>query len=196
MAENKYVRCAEDDPNRCQGVGGSGQCPYKAEPGSKYCPQHGGLAGKDVARQQALAGYRLQQYNERVSDFANNPEVKNLRAEIGILRMTLETLLTQCENTSKLLSFSDKITNMISQIQKLVEATQRIEERNNNLLDRKVVIVIADSIVTLIGQYITDPDQLNEIGGRICESIANAASFENPARVIPQVNHNGQPVGV
>jgi len=184
MSENKFERCAEDDPNRCQGMiqsgTNAGQCFYKAVPNAKYCIMHGGAAQANANKKNALANYRLQQYSERVGELANNPEIKNLREEIGILRMTLESLLNQCDNANKLLVYTDKIGNLVNQINKLIESAQRMEEKNNNLLDRKVVIVIADSIVTLIGQYITDPDKLNEIGSKICESIANAASPANP----------------
>jgi hypothetical protein len=193
MAEQeRYVRVAEDDPTRCQAVnvGKHGnQCYMRAVAGSSFCPLHGGTNQENLNRKAALAGYRLQQYNERVLDFANNPEVKNLRAEIGILRMTLENLLVSCENANKLLVYSDKISHLVGQVSKLVETAQRMEEKNNNLLDRKIVIVIADSIVTLIGQYISDPDQLNEIGGRICESIANAASPANSAGAVKESSH-------
>lgn len=187
MAENKFIRCAEDDPRRCQAVirgSQAGQCFYKAVDNCDYCPMHGGGKQENLNKKAALAGYRLTQYGERVGDFANSPEIKNLREEIGIVRMTLETLLNSLQGTNQLLIHIDKITNLVNQIQKLVSAAQVLEEKNNNLLDRKVVIVIADSIVTLIGQYITDPDELNEIGTKICESIANAASSTDTRRVV------------
>lgn len=192
VVDNKYERCDERDPNRCQGVTrgqSSRQCPFKAVENSKFCPMHGGTPQIDLNKKAALAQYRLQQYGQRVSDFANNPEVKNLREEIGILRMTLETVINQCENVNKLLIFSDKISSLVGQIQRLVECAQKLEERNNDLLDRKIVIVVADSIVTLIGQYVHDPDQINEIAGKICDTIETAASPTNYARAFTQSNN-------
>lgn len=193
MAEaERFIRVEEDDPNRCQAVNvgpSKDQCRLKAVQGGLFCPLHGGINQEMKNREAALAGYRLQQYSERVADFASNPEIKNLRAEIGIIRMTLENLLNQCDNANKLLLYSDKITHMVNQVSKLIDTCQRLEERNNNLLDRKVVIIIADSIVTLLGQYIPDPDKLLEIGGKICESISNAASPTNSARVVSQGNY-------
>jgi hypothetical protein len=190
MAEKeRFIRVEDNDPTRCHAVNvgaSKDQCHFQSVPGSKWCPLHGGAKQEDLNKKAALAGYRLQQWNERVADFANDGEVKSLRAEIGIMRMTLENLLTQCDNANKLLVYSDKISQLVGQIGKLIDGAQRLEEKNNNLLDRKVVIVIADSIVTLIGQYITDPDKLTEIGSKICESIANAASPTNSARVVTQ----------
>src|SRR4051812_44358846 len=97
MSDNKFERCEETDPNRCQGLiqkgTNGGQCYYKAVPGSQFCLMHGGGKQADENKRAGLKNYRLQQYGERVGDFANNPEIKNIREEIGILRMTLETLL-------------------------------------------------------------------------------------------------------
>lgn len=197
MADNKFTRVErEDDPNRCQGIaGGKGQCWYVAVPGCKFCIMHGGGKQADENKKSALKNYQLTQYAERVGALATNPNIKDLREEIGILRMTLETVLNQCDTASKLLAYTDKITNLVEKVNKIVESCQRMEEKNNNLLDRKVVIVIADSIVTLIGQYIPDPDVLMELGSKICESIGSAAGGEGTGRIGSQVNHRTVPVG-
>jgi hypothetical protein len=170
----------EKDPNRCQGVIANGphagQCFYKASPGSEYCSLHGGHNAANAEKKAAIRNYKLRQYQERVGELADSTSIKDLREEIGIIRMTLEAILNQCESPNKLLIYSGQITNLVMMVSKLITTCQQLEERNNNLLERKVVIVIADSIVTLIGQYITDPDTLNELGARICESIESAAS--------------------
>lgn len=183
MAENKFERVGEKDPNRCQGVDAHGQCQYKAVEGSKFCPRHCG-AGPAAAAKHELRNYRLRRYHEQVGEKANSTGIKDLREEIGITRMLLQEILELCDNPNKLLMYSGQMSNLINQIQKLVTACQQLEEKNNNLLDRKVVIVIADSIVTLIGQYISDPDQLNEIGSRICDSIGAAVSAETPVGAV------------
>lgn len=183
MAESSsdvvYERVAETDPNRCQGIiGGSqaGQCNYKAVPGCKFCMMHGGSGQASDNKKGALKNYRIQQWGEQIGDKANSSDIKSLREEIGILRMLMETTLNHCKNANDLLIYSDKIGHLTEKIQKLVESCQKMEEKNNQLLDRKVVIVIADSIVTLIGEYVTDPDMLDEIGAKICNSIEAAAS--------------------
>lgn len=180
MADFTFERCEATDPNRCQGIirsgPSAGQCFFKAVPNSTFCPRCGGASQHNKNEQVALRNYRLTQYAARVGELAGNSEIKSLREEIGIVRMTLETLLNSCKTQNDALIYIDKINSLVDNIKKLIEASQKLEEKNNNLLDRKVVIVIGDSIVSLLAQYITDPDQLNEIGGKICESIENAAS--------------------
>lgn len=188
MADNGFERVPDDHPNRCQGIvatgHNAGQCWYKAVPNSTFCPRCGGAPQINKNEAMALKNYRLKQYAERVGSLANNPEIKNLREEIGITRMVLETLLNKVQNENELLIYIDKITGLVDSIKKLIEAAQKMEEKNNNLLDRQVVIVIGDSIVSLLSNYITDPDQLNEIGGKICESITRAASSTNSERLV------------
>ncbi len=174
---SKYERITDEkDPRRCEGIIGTGQCIYVRVVGSKFCIAHGGHNAVNAEKSKELRNYKLRQYQERVGELANSTDIKSLREEIGIVRMTLENVLNMCDNENKLLIHSGQITNLVGMIQKLITSCQSMEERNNNLLERKVVIVIADSIVTLIGQYITDPEVLNELGARICESIEHAAS--------------------
>ncbi len=187
--DNKFERCHENDPNRCQGITkgqSAGQCPYRAVENSKFCPMHGGSPRVELNRKAEVARYRLGQYQSRMEEFSSDTEIKNLREEIGIVRMVLENVITQCKSANQLLLYSTNIQSLVGQVANLIKVAQSLEEKNNNLLDRKVVIVIADSIVTIVGEYINDPDKLNEVGTRICESIINAASPTNTARIVSQ----------
>lgn len=183
-----HEKVGEKDPDRCQGLIANGphagQCNYRASPGSKFCSLHGGHNAVNQEKKAAIRNYKLRQYQERVGELADSTSIKDLREEIGIIRMTLEAILNQCENPNKLLIYSGQITNLVMMVSKLIQTCQQLEERNNNLLERKVVIIIADSIVTLIGQYITDPEVLNELGARICESVEAAASPTNQLGVV------------
>mgnify|MGYP003498963226 FL=1 len=176
----------ERDPFRCQGIiqGGThaGQCFYKALVGSKCCALHGGNKAVEAEKKQAVRNYRLQQYEERVGQLSNNPDIKSLREEIGITRMVLENILNQCDNANKLLIYTDKISQLVNQITKVVEACQRMDEKSGSLLDRKLVMIIGDAIVTILADYIKDPDILNAIGVKICECISSAASGQDSTR--------------
>ena len=52
QVEKKLFKVPEDSPDRCQSVIRSGQCPFKAVEGFKYCPMHitgtmAGIAGRE-----------------------------------------------------------------------------------------------------------------------------------------------------
>ena len=90
---SKFERISgEFDPDRCQANGGQGQCPFKRVPPSIYCTRHqmGGIENAEN-----IKTYRLAQWTARTKDFVNDGEIKSLRAEIGIARMTLENILNK-----------------------------------------------------------------------------------------------------
>lgn len=187
--EYVHERVAETDPRRCQGIvqNGSkaGQCEYKAVENSLYCMMHGGNKAVESNKKNGLKNYRIQQWGERIGELANNPNIKSLTEEIGVLRMLLEETLNKCKTVNDLLIYSDKISSMTEKIQRLVEACHKMEEKSGNLLDRKVIIVIADSIVSIVSEYVTDPDAMLEISQKLCKSIEAAAS--------PELAHAVQP---
>ncbi len=178
--DNQYVLIdGEFDPDRCHGTNaGTAQCKYKRIPPSHYCPIHGGLGNQGLEKRAKLANYKLQQYSERVGELATSPEIKSLREEIGIVRMVLENILNQCTSANLLLTYTDKLSSLAGQISRLIETAQKLEERNSNLLDRKVVIVIADQIIDTIKLFVKDPDELLEVGRLITRTIEDIGSIQ------------------
>lgn len=141
---------------------------------------HGGQPQLNKQAKYHMAKYRLEQYGMRVNEFAGDDEIKSLRDEIGILRVTLETLVNQCKQPNQLVMFIDKISSLVNQIRQTVESTHKLEEKTSQLLDRKVIVVIADSIVQIVAEHVTDPDVLLKLGEKICASITGAASPTHP----------------
>ena len=183
MADYVFERVSSElDLDRCQGNNSDGQCWYKAIPGTRYCPRHGGNKTLEAEAKEELRNYRLTKYKARVADFANNPDIKSLREEIGITRMVLESILNHLDTPNDLLIYSDKLTSLVNQVRILIESCQKLEERNNKLLDRNIVMIIADNIISIVGHYIKDSNSLEEIGAKIANSIETAASTENSFR--------------
>lgn len=178
---NKWVRVEENDPARCQSVDRTGQCRYKAVDGTSYCPRHigGGQSSQTKSlAETALKNYRLGKWKDRVGEMVSSPDIKSLREEVGITRVMLEEILNKCTDTNELLLYSDKIQTTVGVIEKLVLSCQKLEEKNNVLIDRNAIINLADSIVGIIGEHIDDPDILKVIGERIVASIITVASTE------------------
>lgn len=177
--ESKLQRVAEDDPMRCQSTFAGGQCPYKRMDGSQYCAMHGGNKAIDSARKRSVHDYKLQQWQERVDELAGSQHVKNLRGEIGILRMTLENILGQIKGPAQFPLFADKIGSTVREIKGLVEVCQKIEERNKELLSKTEVFNIADAVINLMSKFITDPEDLLAAGEELYGIITGIASGQN-----------------
>lgn len=166
MAAN-FIKCEPDDPHRCQGtIPNIGQCTYLAEPGIEYCPLHM-KKSRFVNREKQDYNYQLTKYRARVIEFAENPKVKNLREEIGVLRLVLEATVNRCQNDNDLLIYSGKISDMVTRIEKVVVACNTIETKTGQLLDRSAIINMIDGILQILTMHITDSDILEAIGSSI-----------------------------
>lgn len=168
--EGKLIRCAEDDPKRCQSTATKfGQCPYKATEGNIFCQMHSGHNSSQIEK--SKRAYQLQRWQQRVDDHADGDQAKSLRGEIGILRMTLETVITQCKDETQLLMYAPRISDLVTRIEKVVSSCHRLEEQTGMLLDREAALRIGMQIVEIVSRFVTDEGALSSIGDEIVSAI-------------------------
>lgn len=184
--ENKFKRVADDDPRRCQQVVGRGkyQCSYERIEGSDFCIMHAGNQNNHNWRKEEQAkafNYQLQKYRARVMEFAENPQVKSLREEVGVLRLLLEETLNKCQSTNELMIYSTKISGLVIQIEKLVTSCNTLETKTGQLLDKSVIIKLIEQIITIICAYISDVDLLEQLS-RDIENLM-VTQYVDPATV-------------
>ena len=175
------------DPERCQAVNKDQQCPYKRVQDSDYCLRHGGRHASEIANKEGVRNYQLAVWRDRVNKFSDNPNIKSLREEIGILRLLIENILNRCKDSHDLMLFSDRISDLIIRVEKVVASCHKLEERTGMLLDKQTIIIVADSLVKIIGNYIEDPDELQTIAGQMIEVVAKIGGLED-------VTENARPV--
>jgi hypothetical protein len=173
----------EHDPDRCEGVTGQGQCLFKRIGVSKFCPRHGGNNANQVSHGEKVRNYHLTRYRARVNQFADNPEVKSLREEIGILRLMLETVLEKCQDENDLLMFSNQIQELVMKINKVVESCHKLEQSTGVLLDKQTILVLCDGLVKVIADHVEDGDALDQISVKMAELVASMGGIKNVADV-------------
>lgn len=171
----------DEDPERCENVDGHGQCRYKRAKPSAFCPRHGGNQALAAQEKEKIRNYQLGKWRTRVNQFADNPEVKSLREEIGILRMMLETVLGKCQDENDLLIYCGKIQELVGQIQKVVAECHRLEERTGVLLDKQTILTLADTIVKIIADHVVDPDILEMVGAKMVDVVAQMGGLKHVA---------------
>jgi len=169
--EQKFIRCAEDDPNRCQAFGRNGQCPFRAVEGGHVCQRHGGNTVENRVETANLRNYYLTRYHEKVARLSNQPEIKSLRDEIGIVRMIVESKLNAIEDDTDLMLQSGQISDLVMKIKALVESCDKIDFRMGQLLDKKYIEQFAQSIITIITEELDDDEKIEVIITRILEAI-------------------------
>lgn len=172
MAENMTRVPEPDDPRRCQGITSNGQCLMVAEPGKDYCRLHGGRVAV-ISNQ--LRAYRLERWQARMVEFAEHPQAKSLKEEIGITRLMVEEIIAKCHTSTDLILYSTKISSLIGQLQTLVVAAQKLDERTGSVLDKSTIIQLCQGIMEAIESEVTDHNVLERIAERIQVSINNSA---------------------
>jgi len=170
-----------DDPNRCQSVLMNQQCMWKAVAGTIYCPRHGGTKPGVAQAKENFRNLKLVQWGERVKEFGENPEVKSLRDEIGVLRLILENIVNKCTNTNELIFHNGKISELIMKIEKIVTSAHKLETSMGMMLDKTSIIKIAQGIAEIISAHIEDADTLDLVNTQIVDLILNNA--EKPKEI-------------
>ncbi len=166
MIENKLVRwsVAKYHPNeRCISSNHNGQCPYIKQNETEYCVRHGANKGKEGRAAEVQRNYRLKRWKDRVGEFADNDGIKSLREEVGILRLILEEMMNACETSMDLLLYSNKMSDLVTKIEKLVTSCDKLENRMGILLSKDSVLHLASIYVQIINNHVSDPDIIEQI---------------------------------
>lgn len=167
----KYQRVEPDDPKRCQGITNSGQCQFQATDGSKFCNMHGGT--DKFKENKAIRNYRLVQWQNRINEAADSQEVKSLREEIGIIRILIEETVNRCKDSTELILYSAKISDLVMKAERLVVSCHKLEERTGALLDKTAVLHLATMMVDIVGRNIDDPALLDKISSEFIQAVAS-----------------------
>ena len=170
MLEAKFKKSEPFSPTRCQAVVKQGQCPFEVIPGQTRCQMHsaGGLQEKA-----GLTNYRLTIWQKRLNELSNSDAVKSLRDEIGLLRLTLESVVNNCKDANDLLIYSGKISDLAVKIEKLVVSCHKLELSSGTLLDKQSVLQLASNLVDIITRHITNIEDVEIISEEILMAVAN-----------------------
>jgi len=165
MAKHKIEKVDRaDSPDRCQAVNKWGQCLNKATVEGGYCPAHGGNKALNNIKKEKQRLYNLTKYRARLDELdGDNQNVKNLREEIGVLRIVMESVINQCDGPTDVLIHAPKISDLATKIGKLVTQCHGIDKSLGQYMDKNDIVQIAQEFVQVISGIVTDPTDLSEI---------------------------------
>jgi len=173
MIDNKFVRwdrLQHELGERCEATGKDSQCPYCKVEGSNYCSRHGGYLQQKRKDAEAMRGYRLGRWKARVGELSDSSGIKSLREEIGILRMMLEEMIGQCTDATDILLYSQRMSDLVMKIEKLVTSCDKLENRMGMLLSKDSVLQLASTYIQIINMHVTDPEVIEQIGTEMAEA--------------------------
>ena len=173
----------EADPFRCISNLQTGQCVYLSMEGMvargyledptyryngvKNCPRH---AGEVKARQnelQRINDYRIRTWQSRIDEFSNGEGVKSLRGEIGIVRMMIEEILSQANDTQQLMMYSSRVQKLVQTCESLVRTCDKLEDKMGLMMDKTSALTFAGQIVRIIGNHVQDAGTVEIIADEI-----------------------------
>lgn len=173
----KYIpqRTTEDDPNRCRSNDSKGQCMNKAIEGSQYCPVHG---GRDKMPQQRIYDLKASKYQAELERQTDHEGIKSLRAEIGILRLLMQTRLISIDDDMDLMLHSQTISNLAVQLEKLVSSCTKIEFQLGSIITEEQGIQWMAEIADIIATNIEDSKIREAIADEIQSSLVKILESE------------------
>ena len=175
MINNKFTRWnvkIHHPRERCEGMATEGQCPYCKDEGTDYCARHASNKQLIQQKDERLRNYRLAKWKNRVGEFADSPGIKSLRDESGILRLMLENMLESCNDSIELILYSQRISDLVMKIEKLVVSCDRLENRMGLLLDKNSILYLAQRYVEIINEHVSEPDIIDAISNEMVKATA------------------------
>jgi hypothetical protein len=162
---------AGPDDVQCEHVNSHGQCQLKAVDGGNRCRAHGGNKQENSIKAKELRNYRLARFQQRMGEMGHSDYLMNLKDEVGVMRYILEQKLNACQDEQDLILQSGPLTDLIMKIDKVVTSCSKLEMKLGNYLDRTRITNLAQVIVRIITEHITDETVIEAIAGDILKAL-------------------------
>jgi hypothetical protein len=169
-------RCEAGHPNQCQMSTATGQCRFEAIEGTSFCRRHGGHHRHKSNMQAAEREYIAAQWRAQVGVFADSPDIKSLRTEIGVLRMMMIKHLNSCKSDQDLMMRSSSIADLATKVEKAVTACDRLDNRLGRTLDKAQLLIFGQQVITLVSKYLESPDSIREFASELVQAIEDAGN--------------------
>lgn len=150
----------------CKAPMSSGPCRHYALPGKDYCSMHQNVYTR-TENAKSIYQFRLAQYQARVDELADHPQLRSLTNELAVSRMVLEEIVNKCDNEAKFLAYQPRIHQMLQLVGDLTVKCQRLEQQFGGLLSINEVFQILDAFADIIGKYVTDAAIVRRISEEI-----------------------------
>jgi len=167
------------DPHRCNAITPNGQCLNLAVEGTQKCEGH--------TRTRKELAPRLKQYlltgegeADRIAQLADSETVKSLRETAAIAIRVLERRYNLIKTDTEFLANSGAIDRDLKTIEKIVKSLVELDERTGFVMSREQLIIIFQSLATIVREEIMDIDGWEERMDRITERFAPLITKKRP----------------
>lgn len=165
--DRSLLICPENHPDRCTEITSMGQCTNYAQEGDSRCAMHNRKIGS-VKRKKRIHDLYVNMFQQDIKNFSDAGST-NLRAEISILRMLLQNLLSTCNSKQDLILNMGPLTAITAKISDLAATMDRIAMNSGNLLDEDDIIQLGNEIIQTIATRVTDKKVLALLASDLAE---------------------------
>lgn len=88
---------------------------------------------------------RLKHWDAALKSYYQDPKICDLRSEIALCRLILQTIINQCPTPAAILHEYARVVGCVETLRRLCLTANFIDKSIGNLLDRSTVIVLADA---------------------------------------------------
>jgi len=152
------------------------QCVYESIPGTNYCSKHQTHKLTVLEKRQ----YNVDKWKARIGEKTNTNSIYNLREDIGVVRVIMETTLNKCQTEDDLMLRAPAILDITSRIERLIMSSVKLEERLRNLLDVKQVAMFAEATINAVNEALNRLDLSEEDKTLALDHIANTLEQSIP----------------
>lgn len=157
---------------RCQGISKNGeQCVYEQVPGHKYCNAH--MRGVNSITALEKRQYNVDKWKAKIKEKTDTNSIYNLREDIGIIRVVMETTLNKCQTDDDLLMRAPAILDTVTRLERLITSSVKLEERLRSLLDIHQVAMFAEATINAVNDALNGLDMSDEDKTSALDYIAN-----------------------
>jgi hypothetical protein len=168
-----------EHPNRCQATNNKGQCFNLAVEDGTFCLAHGGNKQTESKKAASLKNYRAGQWQAKINRFSESSQIKDLREEIGILRMIMEERLTFCKTETDLLLHSHVISDLVMKIEKVVVSCNKLEASLGQHMDKTALMGFAQQVIQVISINIEDRELVDQVANELVNLLIEGDNHEN-----------------
>lgn len=169
-------KCAPDDPRRCIGTAVSGQCPYLAAEGEKYCERHLGSKGRNRYKQRKIERYLIDQQDlaETYSRQMDDLDYLDIKEEIILVQTLLQHKINSIGSKTELITSIPGINSLVQRLESMKLSMLKMQKDLGKVLGKEALRELVKEIATILDEELVGVPDKGERIERIADRIVDA----------------------
>jgi hypothetical protein len=147
--------------------------------GSQYCFIHSGTVDRSHEREVRMYQLAEVKNRERLSNFADDNQIKSLREEIGLCRLLIEKRVNLIKDDADLIASCGALNQLFLTLERLIKSCHGLDISLGELLSKETVMQLAQRLVAIIMEELSEVEGHEAIIDRIVSRMTPTISHAN-----------------